>query len=239
MSETAPNGLGLLGRAVLAACYALEEAQEELCRLDAVAGDGDEGFAMASASRGIRGQLAKAPPSDVAGLVDLVATQFSVVGGTMGALSFVLFRSLSQAPSLGEQPLSASVIAQLLAIVEDSVSTFGEAHRGDKTIIDAIAGARDVAEACVEAGETTAKTLTRSAEGAVQAAAQTADMTPKVGRASRLTEKSRGTIDPGAQSFAIALSALAQAYATATGGHGTGADPGRETATPLSVGDRK
>jgi dihydroxyacetone kinase len=232
VSVTGPDGLALLGRAVLAACAALEEAQEELCRLDAVAGDGDEGFAMANAARGVRAQLAKAPPGSAAGLVDLVANQFSVVGGTMGALSFVLFRSLSQAPGLGRQPLSAGGVAQLLAIAEDAVSAFGEAQRGDKTVIDAIAGAREAAETCARAGETTSATLVQSAEGAVQAAARTADMVPKVGRASRLVDKSRGTIDPGAQSFAIALSALAQAYATAADDQATGTEILHETATP-------
>lgn len=230
MSETAAPGLDLLGQAVLAACAALEEAQEELCRLDAVAGDGDEGFAMAGAARGVRAQLAQAPPHDAVGLLDLVATQFSAVGGTMGALSFVLFRALSQAPGVGEKPLSADLIAQLLAIAEDSVSSFGEAKRGDKTIVDAIAGARDAANACALSKETASGTLTLSAEAAVRAAAQTADLVPRIGRASRLAEWSRGTIDPGAQSFAIALSALAHAYATATG-----AD--REPANPPSGGD--
>jgi dihydroxyacetone kinase len=237
VSRTGPSELELLRLAVLAACSALEQAQEELCRLDAVAGDGDEGFAMASAARGIRAQLGKAPPSNVASLVNIVATQFSSVGGTMGALSFVLFRSISQAPDLGARPLSAGAIAELMAIAEDSVSAFGGARRGDKTVIDAIAGARGAAETCARAGETTSKTLTRSAEGAVEAAARTVDMIPKVGRASRLSEKSRGTVDPGAQSFAIALSAMAKAYAAAIGGDGPATYQGREPATPFSRAD--
>ena len=237
MSETAAPEVDLLGHIVLAACAALEEAQEELCRLDAVAGDGDEGFAMAGAARGVRAQLAKAPPHDAVALLDLVATQFSAVGGTMGALSFVLFRALSQAPGVGEKPLSADLIAQLLAIAEDSVSAFGEAKRGDKPIIDAIAGARDAANACALSNKTASATLTGSAEAAVRAAAQTADMVPRIGRASRLADSSRGTIDPGAQSFAIVLSALAHAYATVTGSDGPGTKPGHEAATPRPGGD--
>jgi dihydroxyacetone kinase len=155
----------------------------------------------------------------------------------MGALSFVLFRALSQAPGVGEKPLSAELIAQLLAIAEDSVSSFGEAKRGDKTIVDAIAGARDEANACVLSKEPASGALTRSAEAAVRAAAETANMVTRVGRASRLAEGTRGTIDPGAQSFAIVFSALAHAYATATGRDGPGTQPSGEAATALPGGN--
>jgi dihydroxyacetone kinase len=207
----------LLTRAVLVACSALEEAQEELCRLDSIAGDGDEGFAMANAARGLRAQISQAPLGDVAGLLSAVEAKFADAGGTMGALSFVLFHSLGQVPDLGSEPLTAETIAHLLATAEDSVSSFGGARRGDKTIIDAIAGARDAAEACALRKDSTSETLTRSAEAAKKAASMTASMVARVGRASRLAEQSRGTIDPGAQSFAIVLSALAQTYVAATG----------------------
>jgi dihydroxyacetone kinase len=207
----------LLTRAVLAACSALEEAQEELCRLDSIAGDGDEGFAMASAARGLRAQISQTPPGDVAALLSTAADQFSAAGGTMGALSFVLFHSLGQTPGLGSEPLNAETIADLLAIAEDSVSAFGGARRGDKTIIDAIAGARETAEACARRKDSVAETLRRSAEAAKDAASKTAGMVARIGRASRLAEHSRGTIDPGAQSFAIVLSALVQTYEARTG----------------------
>lgn len=215
MSETSSHGVALLAAAVLAASAALEEAQDELCRLDSVAGDGDEGFAMASAARGIRTELAKGLPAEVTGLLSMAATQFSGSGGTMGALSFVLLHSLGQVPRIGTDPLSVAMIAELLGAAEDSVSAFGGANRGDKTIIDAIAGARDEAQACVVQGESCSQTLVRCAAAAREAAAITAGMVARIGRASRFNEQSRGTVDPGAQSFAIVLSALAQSYSSA------------------------
>jgi dihydroxyacetone kinase len=237
VSETGASAVELLVDAALAACSALEGAQEELCRLDAVAGDGDEGFAMASAARGIRAEFAKAPPADVASLLSTVASQFSAVGGTMGALSFVLFRSLAQTPGLGEKALSAGAIAELLAVAEESLSAFGGAKRGDKTIIDAIAGAREAAEACAAEAKPAQVALTRSAEAARSAAAETAAMVPRVGRASRLSEQSRGTVDPGAQSFAIALTALADSYAAATGAGRPDVGAGDEPEAPREGGN--
>lgn len=216
MSDTASRPTALLVRAVLAAASALEAAQDELCRLDAVAGDGDEGFAMANAARGIRAELAKGAPGDAVALVNMIANQFASVGGTMGALSFVLMRAISEVPGLGSGPLSAATIAAVLATAEDSVSAFGGAKRGDKTVVDAIAGARDAAQACAQEAQPPAETLIRCAQAASEATAMTADMVARIGRASRLTEQNKGTIDPGAQSFAIALSAIADAYAAGT-----------------------
>jgi dihydroxyacetone kinase len=206
----------LAARAVLAACSALEAAQEELCRLDSVAGDGDEGFAMAGAARGIRAELAKGLPEDVPSLLKMAATRFSSAGGTMGALCFVLINSLGQVPGLGADPLSAAMLAELLAAAEDSVCAFGGAKRGDKTIVDAIAASRDEAQLCVANGESPAQALVRCSLAAEEGAATTAGMVARIGRASRFNEQSRGTVDPGAQSFAIVLSALATTYASAT-----------------------
>jgi dihydroxyacetone kinase len=40
-------------------------------------------------------------------------------------------------------------------------------------------------------------------------------MIARVGRASRLGERSRGSVDAGARSFALALAAVSDAYSTA------------------------
>ena len=48
--EADGRGAELLRRAVIAAALALEDAEDELCRLDSVAGDGDEGLGMARAA---------------------------------------------------------------------------------------------------------------------------------------------------------------------------------------------
>ena len=64
MTNMEQSGLTTTTRVVIAVADALEGASEQLCELDAVAGDGDHGLAMAGASRNIRSKLTEEPPTD-------------------------------------------------------------------------------------------------------------------------------------------------------------------------------
>lgn len=214
MTAAAQDGLAVTERAVVAATVALEAACDELCRLDSAAGDGDHGLAMAAAARGIRGELSDHLPADLASLLAAAAHQLAAVGGSMGALSYVLVQALVETVAGRSGPLTVAEIAGLLAASEDAVSGFGGAQRGDKTIVDAIAAARAAAEECARLGMPVAETLLRAAAAAQEGTDATAAMVARIGRASRLGERSRGTVDPGARSFAIVLGALAGAYAS-------------------------
>jgi dihydroxyacetone kinase len=213
MNSTGSERLETAERAVLAAAQALEAACDELCLLDSAAGDGDHGFAMAEAARKIRSEIADRPPADLAGLVDLAANALAGVGGAMGALGYVLVQALLGPATASASPLAAADVAHMLAAAEDAVTSFAGAKPGDKTVVDAIAAARTAAEEGVRLGESTSLTLSRAAAGAREGAAATATMIARLGRASRLGERSRGSVDPGAKSFAIALDALADSYA--------------------------
>jgi dihydroxyacetone kinase len=217
MTQAASAGLAVAERLVVAMSNALEGASEELCELDASAGDGDHGLAMAAAAKSIRSEISKHRPADLAGLVDLVAGQFGAVGGAMGALTYVLVQALREAAAESKAHLSAFEIARVLAVAEETVSAFGGARRGDKTIVDAIAAAREAAENSARVGRSPGQTLLDAAAAARKGASSTAEMVARIGRASRLGELSRGTVDPGARSFAIALNALADAYAAEGG----------------------
>jgi dihydroxyacetone kinase-like protein len=205
--------LHIAERAALAAADALEGACDELCKLDAAAGDGDHGFAMAEAARNVRSAIAIKPISDLDGLLNLAADAFAAVGGAMGALAYVFLQAL-RSPEIQEaRRLSAEDLAELLRLGEAAVITFAGAKVGDKTVVDAVVAARTAAEESARVGRSLSEALTSAAAGAREGAAATADMVARIGRASRLGERSRGTVDAGATSFAIVLSALADAYA--------------------------
>src|ERR1039458_2370710 len=101
-----------------------------------------------SAAKGIRSAIEERSPVDLSGLVTVVANQFGAVGGAMGALSYVLVDAVGKAASTDGAPFSAAQLARLLRAAEDAVTGFGGAKRGDKTIVDAIAPAREAAEEC-------------------------------------------------------------------------------------------
>lgn len=205
-------GMTVLLRVTDAAAVALEDAAEELCALDSVAGDGDHGLAMNTAAKAIQRDLAADPPTDVGSVIELLATEFGAVGGSMGALLSVMFDALGEAVILSGAPLTAADVAAYLRIANESIADFGGAKVGDKTIVDAMAGAQIAAARCAERGASVSAALSAAAEGASAAAEGTADMVARIGRASRLGERSRGAIDAGARSFALVLTAVAGAY---------------------------
>ena len=151
--------LDTLERLVVAATFALQGAQDELCRLDSSSGDRDEEFSVATAARRIREQLSRCPPDDVSGLVDLVAAQFASVGGTMGAVCYVLVHAMGDTIKGVTESLTPGTIVALLEQSEKAVTTLGGAKRGDNSVVDAISGARNAAEECSRQGRSPVETL--------------------------------------------------------------------------------
>jgi dihydroxyacetone kinase len=194
-----------------AAAAALIAATQELCALDSVAGDGDHGLAMAGAARGILARLDAAPPQDLPGLFSLVAGEFAGVGGSMGALICVAAESVGAVAAAPGERHGPALAAALLAAAQESVSEFGGARPGDKTLVDAMDAATRAARALPQ-DMPMVGALRRIAEAAQEGAAMTASMPAKIGRASRLGDKALGTVDAGATSFALVMGALASNY---------------------------
>jgi len=207
------TGIQTALRLTEAGASVLESATDELCELDSVAGDGDHGLAMGAAAKAIRRRLAGDPPADAPALTELLAAEFGAVGGSMGALLSVAFEALGDKTAACDAPLSAQHVADYLDTVCEALGEFGGAKVGDKTIIDAAAGAREAAAAAADRGAGPAEALTAAAVGANAGADSTANMIAQVGRASRLGERSRGSVDAGARSFALVLTAIANSYA--------------------------
>jgi hypothetical protein len=167
----------VLRRAVVVAALALEEAQDELCRLDSVAGDGDEGLGMARAGRAVRERLSGSQPLGIGEIIDLIAAELSAVGGAMGAISYVTVSSIGDTwRARDEHRFTAGALAELLAAAEDAVAEFGGAKRGDKSILDSIAYARDAAEDAAGHGATPKDATLAAVAAARRGAAATADM---------------------------------------------------------------
>jgi dihydroxyacetone kinase-like protein len=203
-----------LVRVIRAAASSLQQAAGELGELDSVAGDGDHGIAMETATTRILARLDTESVTNVPELLELIGTEFSAVGGSMGALLSVVFADLGDALPEGPQELDAAAVVRYLTVTREALSELGGAQPGDKTIVDAVAGAQVAAETAAVHTDGAAAVLVASAEGAQTGAASTADMVARIGRASRLGERSRGSVDAGARSFAIVLSAVADVYST-------------------------
>jgi phosphoenolpyruvate---glycerone phosphotransferase subunit DhaL len=207
---------GQLRTAILAATDALESARDELSRLDAHAGDGDHGVTMTIAARAVRSSLDKLPPDcPDTELLLAVARAAGSVGGAMGPIyASALLRIVNTLQERQPEAATVTPVSRLrwcAQAAEASVTEFGGAMVGDKTVLDALHPVVVALRAAESAGLEVSETIAIAARAARVGADETAGLVARAGRASRLGERSRGVPDPGATSLAVMLEAAAQA----------------------------
>jgi D-erythrulose 4-kinase len=185
----------------------LADAEPELGRIDAVAGDGDHGRGMAKGSEAGRAaaRTALADGAGPAGLLAAAGAEWAArAGGTSGVLWGAALTAFGRRLGDGGSPSDADVVGA----VRDSYQALvdlGGASPGDKTMLDAWLPFADTLAAEVDAGRSWRAAWPVAAEKAQEAADATADLRPKVGRARPLAERSVGTPDAGAVSFAMCV----------------------------------
>jgi len=198
-------------RAALEAVAATIDAHaDELGRIDGVAGDGDHGIGM---QRGAHAALAAATAAASAGagaqtVLTRAADEWSHrAGGTSGALWGIILTAL--APALGDsgtpdaRAIAAGIAAGARGVMED-----GKASLGDKTMVDALVPFSAELTRAVDAGASLTVAWRGAAVAATNAAAATADLLPRMGRARTHGDHSLGTPDPGAHSLALIATAV-------------------------------
>jgi len=207
-----------LRAAILAATHAVEAARVPLCALDAAAGDGDHGMTMAIGARAVRAGLESGTSVDPVAIVRQAALGMAAAGGTIGPIWMSGLLAVADVLDGARGPdgtVAASVATARSAAdaAAAAVQRLGHASRGDKTILDALIPTCEALAAAEGADMAPAAAATGAAAAATAGAASTVAMVAAIGRAARLGERSRGTADPGATSFAIAISALAATLA--------------------------
>lgn len=184
---------------------------DELGRIDAVAGDGDHGIGMQ------RGASAAADAAAVAcdqtaGLgttLERAADAWSDrAGGTSGALWGAMLRAAARV--LGDEAAPRpDLVAHAVQAAREAIVAAGGAQLGDKTMVDAIIPFADTLSSEVDDGADLATALARATAAARHAADATAQLLPRLGRARPHAERSLGTADAGAVSFALIAETLA------------------------------
>jgi dihydroxyacetone kinase len=195
---------------VTAAADAVEASRDELCRLDAGAGDGDHGVTMALAARAVRQAIAAAPDASSDELVTKLALAMGSVGGAIGPVyASALIAVGKTLRGMPGEPLTVAQALDCGEAAETAIIGIGHAQPGDKTILDALHPAVGALRQAHTTGAGLDDALKAAAAAAREGAESTAAMMAHVGRASRLGERSRGLADPGASSFALIMGALA------------------------------
>jgi len=204
-SAASREGAQCIATMVTKVAHALREAEEELGRIDALAGDGDHGMGMTrgSAAAADAAQKAVAAGAGAASTLAAAADAWADrAGGTSGALWGVALRNwsdeLSDDAAISAQAMAAGARAGLEAIMR-----FGRARVGDKTLVDSFAPFATTLADEVSKGQPLAAAWNAAARCATQAAEATAELTPKMGRAKAHTARSLGHPDAGAVSLAL------------------------------------
>ncbi|MCU1533275.1 MAG: D-erythrulose kinase [Arthrobacter sp.] len=182
----------------------------ELGRIDAIAGDGDHGIGM---ERGIHAAVDAAAGAVAKGAGAATALHLAgdawadKAGGTSGALWGMALRAVGDALGDSRAP-DARAVTDGVAGAAAAIMEFGKAKPGDKTLVDVLVPFRDALTAGVDAGKSLAEAWGTAATAAEQAAEDTAQLLPLMGRARPHAEKSLGTPDAGAVSMALIVRAV-------------------------------
>ena len=184
---------------------ALGEAEAELGRIDAFAGDGDHGQGMRRGATAAREAIHEAVAGGAGARSALAAAGDAWAdraGGTSGAIWGFLLRSWSGALTDDAVPTGADVVSGARLALDD-VMRLGGAKPGDKTLVDAFVPFVAALEAASMNGAPLKEAWEKASIACEEAAQATAPLSPRLGRARPLAERSIGHPDAGAVSLAL------------------------------------
>lgn len=196
------------GDIVLSVADRIIENRAYLSEIDGKIGDGDHGVNMAKgfgmAAERIRGNdMSLATAFDTLGTVLMTE-----IGGSMGPLYGVMFTQFAETIEKSSS-IDAKTFSAMLTSGLDGIQAIGSAKVGDKTLLDTLVPAIDAFNSADADGKPFPEALDALVVAAEKGRDGTKDLVARIGRASRLGERSLGVLDAGATSCALILKALA------------------------------
>ncbi len=186
----------------------IQENKQYLSDIDGAIGDGDHGINMNKGFTLCREALDKQPGNLSYGLKTLGKILMMKIGGSMGPLYGKLFVSLGKALEQTD-PIDKNAYLYALNEALASIRTISPAQVGDKTLMDVLIPAVAAFESAVAEGKSFEEALDAHIVAAVVGRDSTIDMVAKLGRSSRLGERSRGVMDAGSASCCLILKSMA------------------------------
>jgi dihydroxyacetone kinase, phosphoprotein-dependent, L subunit len=186
----------------------IQENKAYLSEIDGAIGDGDHGINMN------KGFTMFAEQSDISAmdmgsaLQTLGTILLTEIGGSMGPIYGTLFRRMAKVIKDKDTVDAESFEAMLKAAME-GVQSLGEAKKGDKTLMDTLIPAYEGFAAARASGADFKGCLDAMEKDAKAGWESTKDLQARIGRASRLGERSIGVLDAGATSCWLILKSFA------------------------------
>ena len=185
----------------------IQDNKEYLSEVDGAIGDGDHGVNMNKGFTLTETKLGDSKVSMSEALNVLGKTLIMEIGGSMGPLYGTLFMGLSKAGK-DKETIDKVAFGEMLQSALEGLQAFDKAKVGDKTLLDTLAPAIDAYKAAISSEKSFKEALEDMKVAAEKGKESTRDMVAKIGRASRLGERSRGILDAGATSCNLILQSM-------------------------------
>lgn len=189
---------------------AIQQNKQYLSDIDGAIGDGDHGINMNKGFTLCREALDANPGNLSYSLNTLGKILLVKIGGSMGPLYGKFFLSFGK-DLLPHDEIGKEEFLSALKAALSSLQAISPAKVGDKTLMDVLIPATEAMENAVAAGSTFCEALGAMSKAATEGRDSTIDMVAKLGRSSRLGERSRGVMDAGSASCCLILNTMAGA----------------------------
>ena len=186
----------------------IQANKQYLSDIDGLIGDGDHGINMNKGFTMCREELKK-NPGDLAHSAKVLSKILMMkIGGSMGPLYGKMFKGFATGLE-GKNEIGIEEFGSALNSMLTAVQSISPAQPGDKTLIDTLHPAVMTYKKAAAEGKSFVDTLDEMKNAAIAGRDSTKDMVAKLGRASRLGERSRGVMDAGATSCCLILETMA------------------------------
>jgi dihydroxyacetone kinase-like protein len=182
----------------------IQKNKQYLSDIDGLIGDGDHGINMNKGFTMCREDLDNYPGDLAHGLKVLSKILIMKIGGSMGPLYGKFFKALSISLD-GKEMIGIEDMGNALKAGVEAIAAISPAKVGDKTLIDTLIPAVAAYEKAQQEGKSFTEALEDMKTAARNGRDSTKEMIAKLGRASRLGERSRGVLDAGATSCCLIL----------------------------------
>jgi dihydroxyacetone kinase-like protein len=197
------------GAIVLAMAERIVENRAYLSEIDGKIGDGDHGVNMAKGF-GMAAERLRGANASLAQSLDTLGTLLMTeIGGSMGPLYGVMFTEFAEVLD-GTETIDAARYSKMLHAGLAGIQAIGSAKVGDKTLLDTLVPAANAFDAALAEGRSFSDALGFLVSAAEEGRDATINLVAKIGRASRLGDRSLGVLDAGATSCAIILKELSE-----------------------------
>jgi len=186
---------------------AIQTNKGYLSEIDGLIGDGDHGMNMNKGFTLFKERCLTHETGFTDGLELLGAVLLEEIGGSMGPIYGTIFMDMADAGD-GVEKIDLTAFSDMISAGLDGLQGIVEAKVGDKTLIDTLSPAVDALVAAKNEGKSFSEALDETKKAAKRGQESTKDLISKVGRSSRLGERSRGFLDPGATSCYLLLEAM-------------------------------